>query len=175
VVGEAELADEGRAALEAAGTSLRAVERLTSGVMDLSRDLDLSRIAMDAGEIVHYVGQSLLRQGAVVRVECGDLAGVRVAVDPSHVSRTIEILGTRLGAASGGEAPIDLRAESDDEGWLVLTLHAREPSDPADDDVERLLEWAQAERVVREHGGRLVWEAAGGDEHRAVLLLPAAA
>lgn len=175
VVGEAGLADEGRAALEAAGTTVRAVERLTSGVMDLSRDLDLARIAMDAGEIVHYVGQSLLRQGAALRVESGDLAGTRVAVDPSHVSRTIEILGARLGAAPGREAPIDLHAEVDDEGWLVLTLHASEATDPADGEVERLLEWAQAERVVRGHGGRLVWEAAGEDEHRAVLLLPAIA
>jgi hypothetical protein len=56
----------------------------------------------------------------------------------------------------------------------VFAMHARGTVDTAVGEVERMLEWAQAERVVRHHGGRLLWEMAGPEEHRAVLLLPAA-
>lgn len=173
VLGEQPLGDDGRAALEAAVTTLRSVERLTSGTMALTRGIELAPISMDVPEVLHGIGQSLLRQGARVRVENGAIEGVRLAVDASHVSRTIEIVGARLGAAPDRETAIDLSAEVDDEGWVVIAMHARDTADRTDVDVEQMLEWAQAERVVRQHGGRLLWEAAGPAEHRAVLLLPA--
>jgi signal transduction histidine kinase len=98
VVGEQALDDEARAALDAAGGAVRSIERLTAGAMALSRDLDLSPISMEATEVADAIAQSLRRQGAEVALECGAAAGARVAIDASHVSRTIEIIGGRLGA-----------------------------------------------------------------------------
>lgn len=174
LLGEQRLTDDGRAALDSAAATLRSVERLTNGAMALSRGLDLACISMDVSEVLHGIGQALLRQGATVRVDGGAVNGVRVAIDASHVSRTIEIVGARLGAAPDREPAIDVSVEIDEEGWVVFAMHARNTADTTDGDVEQMLDWAQAERVVRHHGGRLLWEAAGAADHRAVLLLPAA-
>lgn len=174
VMAEQELGEAGRAALDAASATLRSVESLTAGTMALSRNVELARISMDVPEVVEAVARSLERQGATVSVECGVGGGVRVSIDASHISRTIEIVGARLAVAPDRSMAIDLRAEIDDDGWAVIAMHARGTLDGRDGDLERMLEWAQAERTIQQHGGRLMWEAAGAEEHRAVLLLPVA-
>jgi len=174
VVAEQDLAPEGRSAVDAAVAALRSIESLTAGTMALSQHVDLDRISMDVSEVAQCAGSSLERQGATVRVECGAVAGVRVAIDASHVSRTIEIVGARLGVAPDRSTSIDLRAEVDDDGWAVVAMHACGTSGGRDGNLEQMLEWAQAERTMQQHGGRLLWEEAGAEEHRAVILLPVA-
>jgi hypothetical protein len=173
LLAEEKLGEEARAALEGTGAAIAAVERLTTGAMALCRPVELSPISMDADEVVHGVEHALRRLGARVQLECADLAGRRVAIDASHFSQTIEIVGARLGAGESHPTAITVRGTVDDDGRLVLTMHAAVATADDADAIEELLEWGQAQRVVRRHGGALLWEVAGTTERRAVLLLPA--
>lgn len=164
------LSDDARSALTSAAETLRSIERLTNGVMALSRALDLTLVTMPVGEMTTGIARALERRGATVEVERGTSDDVSLAIDPGYVSRTIEIVHERLGGSNPG--PIELRVDGDDEAWVVFRLHAVGVGDEGEDDVERLVAWAEGERVLAAHGGRLLWEAAGPDERRAVLLLP---
>jgi len=172
VVREQRLDDEGAAALGGMAAALQSVERLSGGVMTLTRPIELGCIRMSAEEVLHGVAQGLRRLGGVVSVGASQTASVTVSVDPSHVSNMVDIIGGRLGLAEEVPVTVDVSAEIGDGGRLIVTIDGHETDDSSEGDVEQLLDWALAQRVAALHGGRLLWEAAGAKEHRVVLLLP---